>query len=89
MSPKYFGFELTTMLKIPGLLLYLVTSVFLDFKVPPPWSALVHLLRKCTAESQVSWVLVLFLLPASKVPLSKPLSSFSALLLICSKRGKN
>ena len=76
LSTKHFGFKPTTHgVKPWGLFLYLAISVFLNFAVSLQLSALVHLLRKCTAESQVSWVLVLFPPLTSNVTLNKPLST--------------
>lgn len=64
-----------------GWFFYLVISVFLHLNVSLLLSSLVYLLREYTADSQVSWVLVLSLLLNSNVTFNKPPKSFSALLL--------
>lgn len=64
-----------------GWFFYLVISVFLHLNVSLLLSSLVHLLREYTADSQVSWVLVLSLLLNSNVTFNKPPKSLSALLL--------
>lgn len=87
LSTEHLGYEATVMLKMECrkrmLILLLATSAFLDFKVSLLLSALVDLLRKYTAESHVSWVLVLFPPLSSNVTLNKVLSFFLGSASLC------